>query len=154
MIIIKLVKYVTFIMKKLTYSNIALQLFLGLIIADFISGILHWVEDNYIDYCTDLPIFKDIARDNEMHHYFPRSIIAYSNIEHTSYTLPFSMIFIICVNRLVRVKQSISYYGCIYLIIFSILYIAFVCFSYIYMLKITEYNQELMKRIRHKTKPI
>ena len=84
-------------MKKLTYSNIALQLFLGLIIADFISGILHWFEDNYIDYCTDLPILKDIARDNEMHHYFPRSIIAYSNIEHTSYTLPFSIIFIICV---------------------------------------------------------
>ena len=64
------------------------------------------------------------------------------------------MIFIICVNRIVHIKQSISYYGCIYVIIFSILYLAFVWFSYVYMLKISEYNQELMTRIRHKTKPI
>jgi hypothetical protein len=64
------------------------------------------------------------------------------------------MIFIICVNRIVHVKQSISYYGCIYVIIFSILYLAFVWFSNIYMSKIAEYNQELMTRIRHKTKPI
>jgi hypothetical protein len=64
------------------------------------------------------------------------------------------MIFIICVNRLVYVKKSISYYGCIYVIIFSILYLAFVWFSYVYMLAISEYNQELMTRIRHKTKSI
>lgn len=64
------------------------------------------------------------------------------------------LIFIIFVNRLVYVKQSISYYGCIYVIIFSILYLAFNWFSNIYMLKLSEYNQELMTRIRHKTKPI
>ena len=64
------------------------------------------------------------------------------------------MIFIICVNRIAYVKQSISYYGCIYVIIFSILYLAFIWVSNIYMLKLAEYNQELMTRIRHKTKPI
>lgn len=64
------------------------------------------------------------------------------------------MICIVCINRLVYVKQSISYYGCIYVIIFSILYLAFTWFSYMYMLKMTEYNQELMIRIHNKTKPI
>ena len=64
------------------------------------------------------------------------------------------IIFIIFVNRIAYVKQSISYYGCIYVIIFSILYLALIWFYYVYMLKLTEYNQELMTRIRHKTKPI
>ena len=62
--------------------------------------------------------------------------------------------FIIFVNRIAYVKQSISYYGCIYVIIFSILYLAFIWVSNIYMLKLAEYNQELMTRIRHKTKSI
>jgi hypothetical protein len=82
-------------MKKLTFSNIVLQLVLGLIIADFLCGGLHWFEDNYIDYCISNPILKDIAIHNEMHHYFPRSIIAYSHAEHTVYTLPMAIAFIV-----------------------------------------------------------
>jgi hypothetical protein len=62
------------------------------------------------------------------------------------------IIFIFSVNRLASVPQSISYYGCIYFVIFGILYLAFVWVSTIYIKKMTEYNQELMRRIRHKTK--
>jgi len=64
------------------------------------------------------------------------------------------VILILCVNRIASVQQSISYYSCLYFIIFGKLYLAFTWFYYVYMLKITEYNQELMARIRHKTRTI
>ena len=64
------------------------------------------------------------------------------------------LIFVMWVNHLASVQQYISYYGCIYFIIFGILYVAFSWFSHIYMRQITTYNQELMKKIREKTKPI
>jgi len=74
---------------------ILLQIFIGYLLADFICGILHWFEDTYIEYCIDIPILRDIARDNEMHHYFPRSIISYGYLEHMSYSLPIAILSLI-----------------------------------------------------------
>jgi hypothetical protein len=92
---------------KRTDSNIALQIVLGLIIADILCGFLHWIEDNYIDYCTDIPILKEIARHNELHHYYPRSMFAYNYAENIRYTLPMSIgfiLFLYIVNRSLFVK--------------------------------------------------
>jgi hypothetical protein len=93
-------------MKK-SGSNIVIQIVLGLIIADILCGFLHWFEDNYIDYCVDIPILNDIARHNEMHHYFPRSMFVYTNIEHAKYTLPMAIgfiLFLYIVDRSLFVK--------------------------------------------------
>ena len=62
--------------------NIIIQIILGFFIADIVGGFFHWFEDRYINYCTTIPIIKDIAEDNELHHYFPRAILAYSYTEH------------------------------------------------------------------------
>jgi hypothetical protein len=58
------------------------QILLAILVADFGSGLLHWFEDTYIHYCTRVPFFKDIAQDNEMHHYYPRSIVYKSYVEN------------------------------------------------------------------------
>jgi len=78
-----------------SWSSIFLQIILGFICADIMSGIFHWFEDTYLDYCIDLPILDTISRDNELHHYFPRSIIAYSYWEHITYTLILTVIIIV-----------------------------------------------------------
>lgn len=72
--------------------NIAVEIIIGFILADIVTGILHWLEDTYLSYCINIPILSNISKDNELHHYFPRSILAYSYIEHITYSLPFSII--------------------------------------------------------------
>ena len=62
--------------------NVFLQIIIGFLLADIITGGFHWFEDTYLDYCTNIPILNVIAKDNELHHYFPRSMIAYSYLEH------------------------------------------------------------------------
>jgi hypothetical protein len=71
-----------------------LQILFGFILADLIAGTFHWFEDCYLDYCSDIPILRDIAKDNEMHHYFPRTMISYSYLENMTYTLPFAIVFL------------------------------------------------------------
>jgi hypothetical protein len=77
--------------------NIILQIIIGFFLADVITGIFHWFEDSYLDYCIDIPILSGIAKDNEMHHYFPRSIISYSYWENINVTFPLtvSILFIL-----------------------------------------------------------
>ena len=61
---------------------IFLQIIIGFLLADIVTGVFHWFEDTYLDYCIDTPILNVIAKDNELHHYFPRSIIAYSYLDN------------------------------------------------------------------------
>jgi len=82
--------------------TIILQIIIGFLVADIITGGFHWFEDSYLDYCTDIPILSEIAKDNELHHYFPRSIIAYSYADHIIITLPLTLLvilFMILINR-------------------------------------------------------
>jgi len=83
--------------------NNIIQIVLGFILADLIVGFFHWFEDSYLDYCIDFPILGQISKDNELHHYFPRSIIAYNYFEHVSVTIPiiviiFSILYLINKN--------------------------------------------------------
>ena len=82
--------------------NIFLQILIGFILADLITGGFHWFEDTYLDYCIDIPIISTIAKDNELHHYFPRSIIAYSYLDHISVTLPLTIIILTIVYYIIN----------------------------------------------------
>lgn len=59
----------------MTLLKIIFQVILGLLIGDIVAGAAHWFEDTYFDYCTTIPVISDIARENELHHYFPRTIL-------------------------------------------------------------------------------
>ena len=77
--------------------NIILQIILAFLLADFITGIFQWIEDTYLDYCIDIPFISDIAKDNDMHHYFPRSIVAYSYWENTRVNLILGVIMLVVI---------------------------------------------------------
>jgi len=74
--------------------NIIIQIIIAFFITDILAGFFHWFEDRYIDYCTNIPIIKDIAEDNELHHYFPRAILAYSYAENMIITTIIAIIII------------------------------------------------------------
>lgn len=76
-------------------KNVPLQLITGFLLADIISGGFHWYEDTYLDYCTDLPFLDEIAKENELHHYFPRSILAGSYLNNIETTLPIATIILV-----------------------------------------------------------
>lgn len=58
------------------------QIVLGYVVADLCGATLHWFEDTYFDYNSRIPIINSIAKDNELHHYFPRVIVGYSYFEN------------------------------------------------------------------------
>jgi len=97
-------------------ENIILQIIIGFFLADFLSGLFHWIEDTYLDYCINIPILKDISKGNEMHHYFPRAILAYSYVEHVinSSILAFIVIFVIfLINKLIIIIVCVAFLiGC------------------------------------------
>ena len=62
----------------ITKYYIFIQIILGFILADFITGIVHWFEDTYLVYCINIPFINEISKNNELHHYFPRSMLGYS----------------------------------------------------------------------------
>jgi len=102
--------------------NIILQIIIGYILADIVSGILHWVEDTYLDYCVDIPMLSDISKDNELHHYFPRAIFAYSYLENIQVTtvitfIMFLVIFIL--NRALLFKYPFAFATFFLIAIFS-----------------------------------
>jgi ubiquitin-conjugating enzyme E2 variant len=94
--------------------NIILQIIIGFLLADIITGMFHWYEDCYFNYCSTIPIINTIAKDNELHHYFPRSIIAYSYFEHISYSLPLVIIILFIIFL---INKSMFNYKYIYIII-------------------------------------
>lgn len=71
-----------------------LQIIIGFFITDFLVGFFHWFEDTYLPYCTNIPILSDIAKDNELHHYFPRSMIAYSYWDNIVITTPLAILIV------------------------------------------------------------
>jgi ubiquitin-conjugating enzyme E2 variant len=102
--------------------NIIIQILVGFLLADILTGVFHWFEDTYLDYCINVPILSDISKDNELHHYFPRAMIAYSYYDHVSMSLPlallmFSILYIFC-------KKHIYKYPYLYITLFGFSIIA------------------------------
>jgi len=84
-------------MKKNSILNIFFQIIIGFLLADLITGSFHWFEDTYLDYCVDIPFIGEIAKDNELHHYFPRSMLAYSYLENITVSLPAIIIVLVII---------------------------------------------------------
>jgi len=72
---------------RLSFVSILLQFFIAFLVVDILGGVFHWFEDTYLDYCVDVPFISEIAKDNELHHYFPRTIVAYSYLENMKKTV-------------------------------------------------------------------
>ena len=51
-----------------------LKLFFTIILADFVSGLVHWLEDAYAR--PGMPLFGRIAEENLQHHARPRAFLA------------------------------------------------------------------------------
>ena len=88
--------------------NIYLQIIIGFFIADILGGIIHWFEDTYLSYCVNIPILSYVSKENELHHYYPRSILSYSYLELLTYTLPIT-IFVILIPYLLNPKFFFNY---------------------------------------------
>ena len=58
------------IIMAMTLLRWAGQIFAGLLLADFVSGVFHWFEDRYGD--PDWPILGHTIRMNQYHHHHPR----------------------------------------------------------------------------------
>lgn len=98
------------------YINILLQIISGFLLADLFTGTVHWFEDTYLDYCIDIPFLSQIAKDNEMHHYFPRTILAYSHYENVEiYVYIALFIFIVL---FIFAKKSMYKYKYFYVVLF------------------------------------
>lgn len=104
------------------YTNIVIQLIVGFFVADFISGFGHWFEDTYLDYCNDWPIISEIAKHNEMHHFLPRSILAFSFLDNiltiAILTIPATILLCILTYYKVTFVREYAYFF-MSLIIFS-----------------------------------
>lgn len=93
-----------------------LQVFFGYILADFITGSVHWFEDTYLDYNSNIPFINEIAKHNELHHYFPRTIVGYSYIENISTSAPFVIAFYVIL--FIFFPESLSTYPFFYISLF------------------------------------
>ncbi len=69
-----------------------LHIIIGLILGDFVTMFFHWIEDTYFDYTMNIPFLKEIALENELHHYYPRSMISITPMENISGTVFLSLL--------------------------------------------------------------
>lgn len=66
---------------------LVLQIIFSIVLADIIATIVHWFEDTYIHFCTRNKLLRDIADDNELHHYYPHYITSISYFDNCHATL-------------------------------------------------------------------
>lgn len=86
--------------------NVVLQIIIGFLLADIMSGFFHWIEDTYFDYCINIPILSNISKDNELHHYFPRAMLQYSYFENIYVTFILTcfgiLLIYLCIPKVIQ----------------------------------------------------
>lgn len=55
--------------------SILFQLLIAWLLADFITGLVHWFEDKYLEKDKTLNFLSSIAEDNDLHHRKPTAMI-------------------------------------------------------------------------------
>jgi ubiquitin-conjugating enzyme E2 variant len=108
-----------------------LQIIIGFLLADFITGIFHWFEDTYLDYCINIPLLSTVSKDNALHHYFPRSIIGYSYFENIQISL--YLVIIIAGIIFICNKKFMLRYNYLFIVFFFFSTIANVIHRYSHM---------------------
>jgi hypothetical protein len=75
-----------------------MNLILAWFFADFITGLVHWFEDRYLD-ASHYKIIDEIAKDNELHHEKPTAMLLsgwWDNIKlSASVALPVALVMLI-----------------------------------------------------------
>lgn len=80
--------------------------------ADLIIGAVHWLEDNYASVNSKVPFIRSVAVDNEMHHYFPRDILAFTHLEHMQVTsvVTAAVLGTVCLLAPAHFKRHLVFY--------------------------------------------
>lgn len=103
-------------------QSIIMQILLGLVVAELVTGFIHWFEDNYLSFCIDFPFIGQIAKNNEIHHYYPRAMLINDGwVEEVIFYTIFALCFYLV---LFLVKKSLFFdypYTFIVLFIFLII---------------------------------
>jgi ubiquitin-conjugating enzyme E2 variant len=84
----------------LSIISIIFQILVAWLLADFITGIVHWWEDRYLDSENSSGFLKSIAEDNELHHKKPTAMTqstGWSNIQ-SSVIFAFPIAFIMWIT--------------------------------------------------------
>jgi hypothetical protein len=63
--------------------NAVFDVLLALLLVDVLTALLHWTEDTYLWYGMEVPLLREIAAANEMHHWMPRTITYYGYLEQS-----------------------------------------------------------------------
>lgn len=61
------------------------------LLADFLSGVVHWAEDRLLTEETRFDLLNSIKADNDLHHQKPAALTRYSYWENISTTAPLSL---------------------------------------------------------------
>lgn len=71
--------------------SFALNILFCYFMADFTSGLFHWIEDAYLDSTKlkNIPFFHHIALQNEIHHRSPAAFLDCHPLENIATTVPF-----------------------------------------------------------------
>lgn len=85
-------------------TRIIFQILLAILISDIFAAVGHWAEDNYLPYGTTLPILRNIAFENELHHFSPRSITYCSYVENCKTMIALTLIFLLFCRFALKIK--------------------------------------------------
>jgi hypothetical protein len=73
-------------------ANLAIDIVIALMVADFVGALIHWFEDTYT-YNQPLPsVLGKIAKDNKVHHHHPHIIVSESYWQNSRYNVIGSVI--------------------------------------------------------------
>ena len=70
------------------------QVVVAIVVADLFAAVGHWAEDNYLPYDVSLPLLGDIAKENELHHFAPKSITEGSYFETCKVMIVLTIVFV------------------------------------------------------------
>jgi ubiquitin-conjugating enzyme E2 variant len=85
-------------MNLMSLGNYSLQLFLALSLADFIAGVIHWLEDSYGS--PDTPIVGKPIKANILHHHDPRDFLRNNWWQNARSSLPIVLFFAVVFHLL------------------------------------------------------
>ncbi len=55
-----------------------IQILIAWLLADFVTGIVHWLEDKYLDDTHSLNFLDSVSKDNDLHHKKPTAMLLQS----------------------------------------------------------------------------